>query len=263
MKRDVQKISLDIASSKLFAPSGSDAVTGSDTAQPTATNAPADAPTAAGSRQSAQATSTKGQKKAKRHNGSTPAELEGGSTVDNTTAIPQEVNSRPAHQARVYALIGQCWPVSITDKDLKRSFNQSSNRIACQISAEYAAKDREIERLRRAGLRQTNTADASRARPDRPLTRSELIGIITEALRDDQVKGAEVSSLTKTIRELVPELFTEQSDGVIDPAAYLEHITRFAGLSGAEIVQQAGGIDWMQQRLSEMLKSDVRIMPLT
>jgi len=232
MKRDVQKISHDIASSKLFAPSGKREVTEICDTQPTATNAPADAPTAAGSRQSAQ-------------------------------AITQEVNSRAAHQARVYALIGQCWPDSITDKSLKRSFNQSSNRIACQISAEYAAKDREIERLRRAGLRQTNTADASRARPDRPLTRSELIGIITDALRDDQVKGAEVSSLTKTIRELVPELFTEQSDGVIDPSAYLEHITRFAGLSGPEIVQQAGGIDWMQQRLSDMLKSDVRIMPRT
>ena len=249
MTRDVQKISQDIASSRLFAPSGRDAVTESDPAQPTATNAPPEAPTQTGHSQPADSATV-------------DRESDEGEKTSQSV-VPQEVNSRPAHQARVYALIGQCWPDAITDKALKRSFNQASNRIACQISAEYAAKDREIERLRRAGLRQTNTADASRARPDRPLTREELIGIITDALRDDQVKGTEVSSLTKTIRELVPELFTAQSEGVIDPAAYLEHITRFAGFSGAEIVQQAGGVDWMQQRLSEMLKSDVRIMPLT
>lgn len=255
MKHHVQKISHDIASSRLFAPEGKREVTESDEGTQPTTNAPDDAPTQTGPSQSAQA-GTKGKK---RPNGSTTNEFEDGLNA----AIPQEVNSRAAHQARVYALIGQCWPAAITDKDLKRSFNQSSNRIACQISAEYAAKDREIERLRRAGLRQTNTADASRARSDHPLTRDELIGIITEALRDEQVKGTEVSSLTKTIRELVPELFTAQDDNVLDPAAYLEHITRFAGLSGAEIVQQAGGIDWMQQRLSEMLKVDVSISPRT
>ena len=53
MTRDVQKISQDIASSRLFAPSGRDAVTESDPAQPTATNAPPEAPTQTGHSQPA------------------------------------------------------------------------------------------------------------------------------------------------------------------------------------------------------------------
>lgn len=289
MKRDVQKISHDIASSKLFARPGRREVTESDTTQPTATNAPAEAPQAAGPSQSAQA-STKGKKKAKQAktcrisqqqpsesaktevdgaqspNGSTPDELDDGSNAENESIDAKTVQTRATHQARIYALISQCLPDTIQDKAIRRLFNQASNKVSNQLSAEITAANKSVERLQGELERlweryRNNSTRAQGDKGDRPLTRDELIGIITEALRDDQVKGTEVSSLTKTIRELVPELFTDQSAGLLDPTAYLEHITRFAGLSGSEIVQQSGGIDWMQQRLSEMLKSDIRIMP--
>jgi len=97
------------------------------------------------------------------------------------------------------------------------------------------------------------------------LTADQIAGIISDTLKDGynsgKLTGADAKGLTQTLRELLPSLFGSNDDTDIpNPAALMAYITGFSGRQGADIVQELGGREFMQARLSEILHIPV-ILP--
>ena len=93
------------------------------------------------------------------------------------------------------------------------------------------------------------------------MTRSELIDIITDAIRRENATGSDVKGLSATLRELVPDLFTDTNALKVPANVLIEYITSFAGRPGAEIVQELGGCDFVASKVGEVLRCRVTIEP--
>jgi len=124
---------------------------------------------------------------------------------------------------------------------------------------------RYVDRLhQRAQAAEEKSRTYTRASKDgevEPVTRAELINIITQEIRKTNRTGSDVKGLAATLQSLLPDLFADSSKAPQpDPCAVLAYVCSFSGMTGAEIVHELGGRDWMSARLRDILKTSV-ILP--
>lgn len=113
------------------------------------------------------------------------------------------------------------------------------------------------DRYKAAG--RTDASRASQSSGSAP-TKEELVSIVSAALRAENATGSDVKGLTATLQSLLPALFASDDQSKRpDPSAVVAYITGFAGRKGSEIVQELGGVEFVEARLSEVLKVSVKL----
>lgn len=128
-----------------------------------------------------------------------------------------------------------------------------------QARPEIAARIRELHLQRANSPKAPETPPQAQQAPARvapssqdaePITRTELFRLISGAIKDgDRVDPALVTALLK----VAPEL-GEAEQNAPDPTAVISYVCHFAGRTGADIVKELGGLDFITAKMCAVLK---------